>query len=107
MHDMHKLLLALALLAASTAGASDPAPRATAGEQHPGYGVVEMITPLRRAAEPSASAGASAAPRRDATGWLVKVRMDDGTIQVREIRERTVAVGHRVLLTNAGDVLPD
>ena len=103
---MKTFLFALALLAAVPAGASDPARRAAAGEQHPGYGVVEMITPLRRAAEPSASAGASS-PRRDVTGWLVKVRMDDGTIQVREIRKRTVAVGSRVLLTNAGDVLPD
>lgn len=103
--DMKKLLLALAFLAASPAAASDPARRAAAGEQHPGYGVVEMITPLRP--EPSASAGASGTPRRSAARWLVKVRMDDGTIQVREIRKRTVAVGNRVLLTNAGDVLPD
>lgn len=104
---MKRLLVVLALVAAFPAAAADPARRAAAGEQLPGYGVVETITPLRREPEASASAGASSPRRRDATTWLVRVRMDDGTIQVREIKKRTVAVGSRVLLTNAGDVLPD
>ena len=104
---MRRIVFALAVLWALPCEATDPARRAAMAEQHPGYGVVETITPLRRKPEASASAGASGAARRDTTTWLVRVRMDDGTIQVREIRKRSVAVGSRVLLTNAGDVLPD
>jgi hypothetical protein len=94
------LLLAWSL-AASAAG---PAPR-------PGYGVVEAITPVRsapasRSGPESASTGASApAPR--AALYRVRVRLDDGTIQVRTLRKPAFAAGDRVLLTNAGDVVPD
>lgn len=104
---MRRVLLTLALLATLRAEAADTTRRAAAEEQHPGYGVVETITPVRRKAEPSASAGGSAPGRRDSTTWLVRVRMDDGTIQLREMKKRSVGVGNRVLLTNAGDVLPD
>jgi hypothetical protein len=80
-----------------------------AAEQQPGFGVVESVTPLRKErTQESASTGASSAARRaDRTSWLVRVRMDDGSIQVREMKKRSVGVGSRVLLTNAGDVLPD
>ncbi len=105
--SMTRILLALLLLAALPSEAGDPARGAAAEEQHPGYGVVEAITPLPRKAAPSASAGASKPGRREAATWLVRVRMDDGTLQVREMKKRSVAVGSRVLLTNAGDVLPD
>ena len=89
--------LAALLLAAAPAIASN---------DYPGYGTVQSIK--RLAPEPSASAGASSAPdKRPAGTYLVRVRMDDGTIQVRQVRKREVATGQRVLVTNAGDVLPE
>jgi hypothetical protein len=98
---MTRWLLALTLLVLS------PMP-AFAADDRPGYGVVETMTPLQRKPEPSASGGSSAPARRDAATWLVRVRMDDGTYQVREVKKRrNIAVGTRVLLTNAGDVVPD
>jgi hypothetical protein len=73
--------------------------------------VVESVAPIRAApAEESASAGSSApAP---STRYLVRVRMDDGSIQIRELKKRSaapggIAEGKRVLITNAGDVLPE
>jgi outer membrane lipoprotein SlyB len=78
-----------------------------AAEEHPGYGVVQSITPVRvEPAEESASAGSSA-PSQPWTTYLVKVKLDDGSIQVRQLKKRSVAVGKRVLITNAGDVLPE
>ena len=80
-------------------------------EQRPGYGVVEAITPVRsapasRSGPESASTGASApAPR--AALYRVRVRLDDGSLQVRTLRKPAFAAGDRVLLTNAGDVVPD
>lgn len=123
---LRTLLLAVVLavaIGATPIGAADPAPRGwdkptSAQDERPGYGVVESIVPLRRqarsetAGEPSASAGSSAPPasklggRRQAGTYLVKVRMDDGSIQVRSQKMRAVGVGERVLITNAGDVLP-
>lgn len=79
---------------------------ASAAEPYPGYGVVQSITPLRPApAKQSASAGASAPVGR--TSYLVRVRMDDGRVQIRNVRQRDFFVGDRVLLTNAGDVVQD
>jgi hypothetical protein len=82
-----------------------------AAEQQPGYGVVESITATRhKPAEPSASAGASApSPRSAAQGttYRVRVRLDDGSVQVRDLKKREFSAGDRVLLTNAGDVVPD
>jgi len=80
-------------------------------EQGPGYGVVQSITPVRaEPAEESASAGSSA-PARPQTSYLVRVEMDDGSIQIRQLKARSVArgvaTGKRVLITNAGDVLPE
>jgi hypothetical protein len=105
------LLFAAAMLAAPCAlahGSSTPA-----AEQHPGYGLVQSITPVR--AEPageSASTGSSApGGPRGKTTYLVRVMLDDGSIQIRQLNKRSVArgigVGRRVLITNAGDVLPE
>jgi hypothetical protein len=94
-----------ALLVALPAGAA-PA------DEHPGYGVVEQVIDLRQAQpEESASAGASAPSatpsRRSARyPYLVRVRLDDGSIQVREARKK-LSKGARVLVTNAGDVVPE
>jgi hypothetical protein len=83
---------------------------ARAADQAPGYGVVQTITRLPAGTpEQSASTGASSAPskgKRKAV-YLVRVKMDDGSYQVREVARTPVRVGQRVLVTNAGDVLPE
>ena len=89
---------------------------APARAQGPGTGVVESVTPLAQArlevAEESASAGGSRPPvtkqaRQKARGYLVRVRMDDGSIQVRSVKRAEVRAGQRALITNAGDVVPE
>lgn len=88
---------------------------APARAQAPGYGVVESVTPLAQArleVEGSASAGGSRPPvtkraRQKARGYLVRVRMDDGSIQVRTVKRAEVRAGQRALITNAGDVVPE
>lgn len=95
---MRETVVAIALLAAAPTFAQD---------LPPGYGVVESVTRIPRAGE-SASAGASG-PRR-APGkaqYLVRVRMDDGSIQVRTVKRAEVKPGQRALVTNAGDVVPE
>ncbi|MBV8031638.1 MAG: hypothetical protein JO035_09035 [Betaproteobacteria bacterium] len=99
---MTRMLLLAAAFSSSLAIAAPPAQR-----DYPGYGVVQSITRLP-AEEPSASAGASSPSKaRQKAAYLVRVRMDDGRIQVREVRKREVKIGQRVLVTNAGDVLPE
>ena len=88
---------------------------APARAQGPGTGVVESVTPLAQArleAGESASAGGSRPPatkqaRQKARGYLVRVRMDDGSIQVRSVKRAEVRAGQRALITNAGDVVPE
>jgi len=87
---------------------------ALAQAQGPGYGVVESVTPISRASsEESASSGGSRPPvtkearRKSARNYLVRVRMDDGSIQVRSVRRAEVRAGQRALITNAGDVVPE
>jgi len=80
-------------------------------QQPPGYGVVESVTPVSRAPEESASAGASRPPAieraRQKRSYLVRVRMDDGSVQVRSVRRAEVRPGQRALVTNAGQVVPE
>ncbi len=82
---------------------------AWAADQTPGFGVVQSIIrlPPSTPAEQSASTGSSSAPAKRKTVYLVRVKMDDGSYQVREVAHSRVRVGQRVLVTNAGDVLPD
>ncbi len=100
---MRKTLVAVSLLAFL----------APAWAQGPGYGTVESVIPLSRApAEDSASAGGSRPPaakqaRQNAGGYLVRVRMDDGSLQVRTVKRAEVRAGQRALITNAGDVVPE
>ena len=86
-------------------------PAAAQERQVPGYGVVESVTRVARPpAEPSASAGASRPSeerRAGRTGYLVRMRMDDGSVQVRSVKRPEVKVGQRALVTNAGDVVPE
>jgi len=116
---LRAVLAAGLLLVPAAALSADRAPEASAppgavatppSEERPGYGVVESIVALPSGeAEPSASAGAT---RERAAGskahrYLVRVRMDDGSIQVRSVGKREVREGERVLITNAGDIIPD
>jgi hypothetical protein len=84
---------------------------AMAAAQAPGYGVVESVTRISRdAGEESASAGASrptVKAKKAAGRYLVRVRMDDGSIEVRSVKRAEVRAGQRALITNAGDVVPE
>ncbi len=77
-------------------------------QMQPGYGVVEEIAPVKvreRSAAAGGSSSGSATPAKPA--WRVKVRMPDGSAQYRDLDRREFRPGDHVLLTNAGDVLPD
>jgi hypothetical protein len=103
---MFRKTTAFSLLFAFAAAVQCAAPQAA--DQGPGYGKVQSITRLpAQPAEPSASTGASAPSKARAQTYLMRIRMDDGRIQVRQVRKREVAVGQRVLVTNAGEVLPE
>lgn len=100
---MRRLLVAISLLFSCPLAGAQP-------YQPPGYGVVQSVTPIPAPpAEESASAGASApeARKKHAERYLVRVRMDDGTIQVRSVKRAEVKPGQRALVTNAGDVIPE
>ena len=94
----------------SVASAQEPVVKPLSGQQmRPGYGVVESIRPVRvTAGERSAAAGGSA-PSSDAARpvYRVSVRLADGTLQYRDLDKPEFKVGDNVLLTNAGDVVPD
>jgi hypothetical protein len=80
-----------------------------AKEMRPGYGVVESIRPVSvTPGERSAAAGGSA-PSGDKARpvYRVGVRLADGTLQYRDLDKPEFKVGDNVLLTNAGDVVPD
>jgi hypothetical protein len=132
-----KLLAALALaLAAGGAfaqnGSAVKEPKVApvrTQDMKPGYGVVESVTevqlvPERRkesrerseesrerseeSRERSAAAGGSAPgtpPGRPM--YRVAVRMPDGSLQLRDLDKPEFKVGDNVLLTNAGDIVPD
>jgi len=77
-------------------------------QMRPGYGVVETVAEVRVAPERSAAAGGSA-PTSEAAKpmYRVTVRMPDGSRQVRDIDRPEFKAGDHVLLTNAGDIVPD
>lgn len=72
----------------------------------PGYGVVERVMPLR-VRERSAAAGGSSARGEGRPVYRIAVRMADGSVQYRDLDRPEFRPGDRVLLTNAGEVLPD
>lgn len=109
---LRAVLAAGLLLVPAAALSADRAPAATpSSEERPGYGVVESIVALDPGeAEASASAGASRdvpPGTRKAQRYLIRVRMDDGTVQIRSVSKREVREGERVLITNAGDIVPE
>ena len=69
---------------------------------------VEEVTPVRVRERSAAAGGSSSASEPEARpAWRVKVRMPDGSVQVRDLDRREFRPGDHVLLTNAGDVVPD
>jgi len=118
-----KLLAALALaLAAGGAfaqnGSAVKEPKVApvrTQDMKPGYGVVESVTEVqlvperqKESRERSAAAGGSAPgtpPGRPM--YRVGVRMPDGSLQLRDLDKPEFKVGDNVLLTNAGDIVPD
>ena len=107
--------VALALAAISSlAAAQEPVVKPLSSkDMQPGYGVVESIQEVRLAAgERSAAAGGSAPSAAGARpegrpAYRVGVRLADGTLQFRDLDKSEFKVGDNVLLTNAGDVVPD
>jgi len=74
----------------------------------PGYGVVESVSEVRVVPQRSAAAGGSAP--RSSQGrpmYRIRVRMADGSVQLRDLEKPEFKAGDKVLLTNAGDILPD
>ena len=77
-------------------------------KMRPGYGVVQSVAEVRVAPERSAAAGGSApAASRAKPMYRVTVRLADGSVQVRDLEKPEFRVGDHVLLTNAGDIVPD
>jgi hypothetical protein len=77
-------------------------------KMRPGYGVVESVTEVKVAPERSAAAGGSAPAASQAKPmYRVTVRLADGSVQQRDIEKPEFRVGDNVLLTNAGDIVPD
>lgn len=100
---MRRFALA-ALFACSNATAQQTVAPLPPERMQPGYGVVEQVTPVR-VREASAAAGGSTADARPV--YRLKVRMPDGSLQYRDLDRPEFRAGDHVLLTNAGDVLPD
>ena len=114
-------VLALALGAAGALAQNDPAvqePKVApvrTEEMKPGYGVVESVTEVqlvrerqKESREPSAAAGGSAPGASSGRPmYRIGVRMPDGSLQFRDLDKPEFRVGDNVLLTNAGDIVPD
>lgn len=71
----------------------------------PGYGVVEKVMPVLVRERSAAAGGSATADARPV--YRLAVRMADGSVQYRDVDRAEFRPGERVLLTNAGDVLPD
>ena len=120
--------LALALVASGAFAQNDPAvqePKVApvrTQDMKPGYGVVESVTEVqlvperqkesrerqKESRERSAAAGGSAPGTRPGRPmYRVGVRMPDGSLQLRDLDKPEFKVGDNVLLTNAGDIVPD
>jgi hypothetical protein len=100
--------LALALLAAHALAGEPVVAPVSSGQMRPGYGVVESVAEVRVMPERSAAAGGSApSAERAKPMYRVTVRMPDGSRQVRDIDNPEFRAGDHVLLTNAGDIVPD
>lgn len=96
--------------AAQTAAAQAVVSPVPAYRMEPGYGVVEGVKPVIVRERSAAAGGSSSEPRRTVDGrpaYRLTIRMPDGSVQYRDIDRPEFKAGEHVLLTNAGDVLPD
>jgi hypothetical protein len=100
----------ISLVFAGYAAAQTPPPPVVAPlspqAMQPGYGVVERVVAVR-IGERSAAAGGSSAATGARPVYRLEVRMADGSVQYRDVDRPEFQPGERVLLTNAGDVVPD
>ena len=106
------MVLAFAAVSAIAAAQEPVVKPIPAKQMQPGYGVVESVREVRVVPERSAAAGGSApsagGTRQEARPvYRVGVRLADGTLQYRDLDKPEFKVGDNVLLTNAGDVVPD
>ena len=103
------VLLAFAVFAGVAAAQEPVVKPIPSKDMRPGYGVVESIRPVSvDSRERSAAAGGTAASSAEARPvYRVGVRLADGTLQYRDLDKPEFKVGDNVLLTNAGDVVPD
>jgi hypothetical protein len=106
---MRLTLIALVVAATGTFAAGEKVVTPIrAKEMQPGYGVVQSVTRVRVQRERSAAAGGSAgSAERARPMYRVAVRLPDGSLQYRDLDRPEFNVGDNVLLTNAGDILPD
>lgn len=100
-------LAVVALFLCANAAAQPIVSPVPSGQMQPGYGVVEEIAPVKVREQSAAAGGSSGSAAAARAAWRVKVRMPDGSVQVRDIDRREFKPGDHVLLTNAGDVVPD
>jgi hypothetical protein len=107
------VVLAFAVVSVAAMAQETAVKPVAAEEMRPGYGVVESISEVRVVSrQRSAAAGGSAASGNDAQrsgrpAYRVAVRLADGSLQYRDLDKPEFKVGDNVLLTNAGDVVPD
>ena len=106
-----KILAALLLCLGTTAAFAQKEPAVApvkSQQMRPGYGVVESITEVSVVRERSAAAGGTAPSVSEGKPmYRVSVRLPDGSRQERDLDKPEFKVGDNVLLTNAGDILPD
>ncbi len=113
-----RTIATLLLFAAAAAFAQDepvvkPVPPK---DMKPGYGVVASVTEVqlmsrepKESRQRSAAAGGGSAQGKTAFQpmYRIGVRLPDGSMQYRDLDKPEFKVGDNVLLTNAGDILPD
>ena len=116
---MARPIAALLAFAVVSAFAADPVTRepvvspVATQAMKPGYGRVESITEVRVAKRERSAAAGGSAPSSEKTAdaarpaYRVGVRMADGSLQYRDLERPEFKVGDNVLLTNAGDIVPD
>jgi hypothetical protein len=99
----------LLLTAAAAFGGEPVVTPVPAKAMKPGYGVVESVTAVQLTAKQrSAAAGGSAQGEKSARPmYRIGVRLPDGSLQYRDLDKPEFKVGENVLLTNAGDIVPD
>jgi hypothetical protein len=111
-----KVILALALAFTALSAQGDPVARervvtpVPTKAMKPGYGVVESVKEVQVVSprERSAAAGGSAPGKGSGRPmYRFGVRLPDGSIQYRDLDKPEFQVGDNVILTNAGDILPD